>query len=69
MLVREDFLEEVASERNRGRKGGDGGDTAAIGRSADTSGVGRGASGYYSRALGVLEAPVPREVGWRHPKG
>ena len=29
----------------------------------------RGASGDYSRDLGVLEAPVPREVGWRHPKG
>lgn len=28
-----------------------------------------GAGGDYSRDLGVLEAPVPREVGWRHPKG
>lgn len=28
-----------------------------------------GAGGDYSRDLGMLEAPVPREVSWRHPKG
>lgn len=68
MLERTSWRRWLPKEIEAGREG-TGGDSAAIGESADTSGVGRGASGDCSRDLGVLEAPVPREVGWRHPKG